>query len=86
MLRTAQLLLPKELLTLRSDPAGYPAEPPACYRASWQLPEPDLPRLATTSFSLSVQLKGITSSFWAHETGRLAVRSLPSQDVFNPTP
>ena len=67
MLRTAQLLLPKELLTLRFDPAGYPAEPPACYRASWQLPEPDLPRLAPTSFSLSVQLKGITSSFWAHE-------------------
>jgi hypothetical protein len=37
------------LLTLGSDPARFPAEPPACYRASWQLPGPDSHRQATTS-------------------------------------
>jgi len=37
------------LLTLGSDPARFPAEPPACYRASWQLPGPDFHRQATTS-------------------------------------
>jgi uncharacterized protein len=36
-------------LTLGSDPARFPAEPPACYRASWQLPGPDFHRQATTS-------------------------------------
>ena len=38
------------LLTLGSDPARFPAGPPACYRASWQLPGPDFHRQATTSF------------------------------------
>src|SRR5215207_8502844 len=37
------------LLTLRFDPGRFPPKPAACYRASWQLPGPDLPRLATTS-------------------------------------
>ena len=37
------------LLTLGSDPARFQAEPPACYRASWQLPGPDFHRQATTS-------------------------------------
>ena len=32
-----------------ADPARFPAEPPACYRASWQLPGPDFHRQATTS-------------------------------------
>ena len=40
---------PKGLLTLGFDPASFPAEPPACYRASWQLPGPDSHRQATTS-------------------------------------
>ena len=38
------------LLTLGFDPARFQTEPPACYRASWRLPVPDLHRLATTSF------------------------------------
>jgi hypothetical protein len=42
---------PEGLSTLGSDPASYPTEPPACYRASWQLPGPDSHRQATTSFS-----------------------------------
>jgi hypothetical protein len=37
------------LSTLGSDPARFPAEPPACYRASWQLRGPDFHRQATTS-------------------------------------
>ena len=36
-------------LTLSSDPARFQAKPPACYRASWQLPGPDSHRQATTS-------------------------------------
>jgi len=36
-------------LTLGSDPARFQAKPPACYRASWQLPGPDSHRQATTS-------------------------------------
>src|SRR5207248_4591308 len=49
MLRTASSLPLTGLLTLGSDPARFPAEPPACYRASWQLPGPDFHRQATTS-------------------------------------
>ena len=63
MLRTAQLLPPKGPLTLGFDPDRFRTEPPVCYRASWQLPGPDLHRQATTSFSLSDQLLGITSNF-----------------------
>ena len=37
------------LLTLGSGPARFQTEPPACYRASWQLPGPDSHRQATTS-------------------------------------
>ena len=49
MLRTASSLPPKGLSTLGSDPARFQAKPPACYRASWQLPGPDFHRQATTS-------------------------------------
>ena len=49
MLRTASSLPPEGLLTLGSDPARFQTEPPACYRASWQLPGPDSHRQATTS-------------------------------------
>jgi hypothetical protein len=49
MLRTAQSLPPKGLLTLGFDPARFQTKPPACYRASWQLPGPDSHRQATTS-------------------------------------
>jgi len=36
-------------LTLGSDPARFQTEPPACYRASWQLPGPDFHRQANGS-------------------------------------
>ena len=36
------------LSTLGFDPGRFPT-PPACYRASWQLPGPDFHRQATTS-------------------------------------
>ena len=49
MLRTAQLLPLQELSTLGFDPARYQTEPPACYRASWQLPGRDSHPQATTS-------------------------------------
>ena len=62
MLRTAQSLPLQGLLTLGFDPTRFPVEPPACYRASWQLPGPDSRRRATTSLSLSVHPKGLTSN------------------------
>src|SRR4051812_6067051 len=49
MLRTARSLPPTGLLTLGFDPTRFQTEPPACYRASWQLPGPDSHRQATTS-------------------------------------
>jgi hypothetical protein len=49
MLRTAPSLPPEGLLTPGSDPARFQTKPPACYRASWQLPGPDFHRQATTS-------------------------------------
>ena len=73
MLRTAQSLPLAGLLTLGFDPARFQTEPPACYRASWQLPGPDSHRQATTS--LRTARSPITTSppvCWAHETSRLA--------------
>ena len=49
MLRTAELLPPTGLSTLGFDPARFQTEPPACYRASWQLLGRDSHPLATTS-------------------------------------
>jgi hypothetical protein len=54
MLRTVRLLPPTRLSTLGFDPARFQTEPPACYRASWQLPGPDSHRQATTSFRLTI--------------------------------
>jgi hypothetical protein len=68
---------PTGLLTLGFDPARFQTEPPACYRASWQLPGPDSHRQATTSLSLDPA--GITSNWlgarkaearWAGPAGR----------------
>jgi len=53
MLRTARSLPLEGLLTLGFDPVRFQTEPPACYRAPWRLPGPDLHRLATTSFGSS---------------------------------
>jgi hypothetical protein len=52
-LRTARSHTPNGCLTLRFDPRRFHPKPAACYRASWQLPGPDLPRQATTSLSLN---------------------------------
>src|SRR5690349_1151515 len=49
MLRTVQSLPLTGLSTLSSGPARFQTTPPACYRASWQLPGPDFHRQATTS-------------------------------------
>ena len=40
---------PPRGFTLGSDPGPFQTKPPACYRASWQLPGPDFHRQATTS-------------------------------------
>jgi len=61
-LRTAQSHTPEGRLTLRFDPRRFPLKPAACYRASWQLPGPDLPRQATTSFSLDYDITCSTSN------------------------
>ncbi len=53
---------PKGLSTLGFEARRFPLTPPACYRASWQLPGPDSHRQATTSLSLSGQPVGITSN------------------------
>jgi len=64
MLRTASSLPLAGLLTLGFDPARFPAEPPACYRASWQLPGPDSHRQATTSLRTRRSTMAFTS--WRH--------------------
>src|SRR5215472_8952034 len=74
MLRTASSLPLAGLLTLGSDPARFQTKPPACYRASWQLPGPDSHRQATTS--LRTARSAATSQrhlllYWAHEKGSL---------------
>jgi hypothetical protein len=48
--RVADIAPPTGLSTLGFDPTRFQTEPPACYRASWQLPGPDSHRQATTSF------------------------------------
>ena len=53
---------PTGLLTLGSDPARFQTEPPACYRASWQLPGRDSHPQATTSFSWIRSLQTTTSN------------------------
>ncbi len=68
-LRTARSLPPQGLLTLRFDAERFPPTPAACYRASWQLPGPDLPRQATTSLRTDHDLTSSTSALWAHPLG-----------------
>lgn len=48
MLRTARLLPPTRLSTPGFDTGRFPPTPPACYRASWQLPGRDFHPLAVT--------------------------------------
>ena len=54
MLRTVRLLPLTGLMTLGFDTRRFPLMPPACYRASWQLPGPDSHRQATTSLRLTI--------------------------------
>ena len=61
MLRAEQSPPPKGLSTLGFDAGRFPPTPPACYRASWQLPGPDSHRLADTSLRVG-HLNSITSS------------------------
>jgi hypothetical protein len=65
-------------LTPGSDPARFQAKPPACYRASWQLPGPDSHRQATTSLRHE-DPPWLTSRChlplcWAHERSGLGVK------------
>jgi hypothetical protein len=65
MLRTAQSLPLGGLLTLGFDPARFQTEPPACYRASWQLPGRDSHPQATTSLCwISYSIQHL--QLWAH--------------------
>jgi hypothetical protein len=67
MLRTAQSLPPTGLSTLGFDPARFQTEPPACYRASWQLPGRDSHPLAATSLcSDQVTVLAPPPNRWAH--------------------
>ena len=67
MLRTAKLLPPTGPLTLGSDPTRFQTEPPACYRASWQLLGRDSHPLATTSLCWSQLLNSPSNSGRAAE-------------------
>ena len=65
MLRPGQSLPPKGLLTLGSDAGRFPPTPPACYRASWQLPGRDSHPLATTSLCwITIYISAL--QLWAH--------------------
>jgi len=68
MLRTAELLPLTGLSTLGFDPARFPTEPPACYRASWQLPGRDSHPPATMNFCW------ISYSISTSNSGRTHVR------------
>ena len=69
MLRTVQSLPQTGLSTLGSGPARFQTKPPACYRASWQLPGPDSHRQATTSLRTKIH-HGTTSQCHHRSTGR----------------
>ena len=65
MLRTARSLPLEGLLTLGFDPTRFQTEPPACYRASWQLPGRDSHPQATTSLCwISYAIQHLQR--WAH--------------------
>jgi len=66
MLQTAWLLPPKGLLMLGFDPARFQTKPPACYRASWQLPGRDSHPQATTSLCRIRSTQTTTSNYLAH--------------------
>jgi hypothetical protein len=66
---------PTGLSTLGFDPTRFQTEPPACYRASWQLPGPDSHRQATTSLRwITIYIS--TSNSWRTADIRID-RSMP---------
>jgi hypothetical protein len=79
---------PKGLLTLSFDPARFQTEPPACYRASWQLPGRASHPLATTSLCW-ITIYTFDLQLWAHSSspanigssfrGRTAAAAPPSR-------
>ena len=82
MLRSAKLLPPTGPLTLGSDPTRFQTEPPACYRASWQLLGRDSHPLATTSLCwitiyISTSNSGRTARFWLTPTPSVWGRAAP---------
>src|SRR5437764_10135643 len=83
MLRTASSLPHTGLLTLGSDAGRFPPAPPACYRASWQLPGPDFHRQATTSLRTARFRCYVTASPPALLGARIARAS--SVNVVSPT-
>jgi hypothetical protein len=81
MLRTASSLPLAGLLTLGSGPARFPAEPPACYRASWQLPGPDFHRQATTS----LRTRGSAAQYTASPPALLGARNIEASLIHSRT-
>jgi len=74
MLRTASSLPHTGLSTLGFGPARFQTKPPACYRASWQLPGPDFHRQATTSLRTArsaAKSQRHLPLCWAHERSGL---------------
>jgi len=77
------LLPPKGLSTLGFDPARFQTEPPACYRASWQLLGRDSHPLATTSLCWIRSSQSTTSdSGHTDELGYLALPDGAAELVF----
>jgi hypothetical protein len=70
MLRTVRSLPFTGPSTLGFDPARFQTEPPACYRASWQLPGPDSHRQATTSLRTLDHLHEVTSGSFGRTKDR----------------
>jgi hypothetical protein len=75
MLRTASSLPLTGLLTLGSGPARFQATPPACYRASWQLPGPDFHRQATTSLRTRRSTMALRHGVTSRSAGRTKIKA-----------
>jgi len=94
MLRTVRSLPLTGLSTLGFDTRRFPLMPPACYRASWQLPGPDFHRQATaslrpainhltrsTSSLLDAQWNKVEHRLFSHITMNWRGRPLASHEV-----
>src|SRR5260370_32123041 len=70
MLRPMQSLPHTGLVTLGSGAGRFPPAPPACYRASWQLPGPDFHRQATTSLRTRRNTMALRHGVTSRSAGR----------------